>query len=88
MQSLSREEDKAMSDSYIGWGPDVYNDAINQEGFPDMDDPVPDGNSAKGFGRSSTSNFSGTYYEPGGLHTGLSGQPVTPRYTEKGNIDK
>jgi hypothetical protein len=69
-------------DDYIGWNESVYSDAISQDGFPDMDDPVPDGNSAKGFGRSSTSKFGGTYYEPGGLHTGLSGQPVAPRYPD------
>jgi hypothetical protein len=72
-----------MSDHYIGWDESVYGDAIDDRPrFPDMDAPVPDGNSAKGFGRSSTSKFGGTYYEPGGLHTGLSGQPMSPRYPE------
>lgn len=72
-----------MFDNDIGWNESVYGDAVNADGFPDMDAPIPDGNSAKGFGRSPNSKFAGTYYEPGGLHTGLSGQPVNPRYPTK-----
>ena len=57
------------ADDAIGWTEDVYGDAISGDhGFPDMDDPVPDSNSAKGWGRSTTSKFGGTYYEPGVAH--------------------
>jgi hypothetical protein len=69
-----------MSDN--DYGPDVYGDAVNGGGWPDMDapHPFPDGNSASGFGRSSTSKFTGTYVERPDLLTGLSGQPEEPRY--------
>jgi hypothetical protein len=75
-----------MSDNDIGWRPGVYNDAVNADGWPDMDapHPFPDGNSASGFGRSPNSRFAANhYYEPPGMHTGLSGQPVNPRYPTK-----
>jgi hypothetical protein len=72
------------SDDDIGWDASVYGDAVNADSWPDMDDPVPDGNSAKGFGRSPNSTFAANhYYEPPGMHTGLSGQPVNPRYPTK-----
>lgn len=69
-------------DDDINWGPDVYGDAVNAEGFPDMDapNPFPDGSSGKGFGTSSTSKFTGTYIERPDMLTGLSGQPKQERY--------
>jgi hypothetical protein len=69
--------------SETNWNADVYGDAIDPDaGFPDMDapHPFPDGNSASGFGRSTTSKFAASYVERPELLTGLSGQPVTPRY--------
>jgi hypothetical protein len=75
-----------MSDSDIGWDESVYGDAVNADGFPDCDppphgsQPFIDGSSAKGFGRSSNSTFTGTYVERPDMLTGLSGQPKQPRY--------
>jgi hypothetical protein len=48
-----------------------------------MDDPVPSGNSAKGFGTSSTTRFTGTYAELPDMLTGLSGQPKQARYPDQ-----
>jgi hypothetical protein len=72
------------------WGPDVWGDAVDPNPrWPDMDPPPTDpaapfvsGSSASGFGRSSTSRFTGTYIERPDLLTGLSGQPEQPRYPE------
>jgi hypothetical protein len=47
-----------------GWGEDVWGSAVDPSPrFPDMDapSPFPDAASAKGFGRSSTSRFTGTH---------------------------
>jgi hypothetical protein len=74
-------------DDDIGWDAGVYGDAVSAGGWPDMDPPPKDpaapfvsGGSAKGWGTSATTKFTGTYIErPGGL-TGLSGQPEQPRY--------
>jgi hypothetical protein len=51
-------------------------------GAPKKDAPhaFPDGNSASGFGRSTTSKFAGNYVERPDMLTGLSGQPEQPRY--------
>lgn len=80
-------------DGDMGWNETVYGDGIDDSPrWPDMDapHPFPDGNSASGFGTSSTSKFTGVhtdqttgaarYIERPGSRTGLSGQPVTPRY--------
>jgi hypothetical protein len=56
-----------MSDSDIGWDESVYNDAIDDSPrFPDMDapHPFPSGDSASGFGRSTTSKFNAAHYYP------------------------
>jgi hypothetical protein len=75
------------ADGYIGWGEDVYGDALGGSAFPDCDPPPTDpaapfvsGSAATGFGTSSTSKFAGKYIEPSDLRTGLSGQPVQSRY--------
>jgi hypothetical protein len=74
-------------DGDIGWGPDVYGDAISADPWPDMDPPPKDpaapfisGDSATGWGKSTTSKFTG--YPGFGAKTpttkGFSGAPVEP----------
>src|SRR5260370_39007234 len=56
----------------IGWGPDVYGDAVKSAGWTDMDPPPKDpgapfieGDSATGWGRSDSPIFGGMHYYPG-----------------------
>jgi hypothetical protein len=75
------------SDGYIGWNEGVYGDALGGSAFPDCDPPPKDpsapfvgGDPATGWGRSSTSKFTG--YPGFGAKVpsdkGFSGAPVEP----------